>query len=46
MKILCDRCKREYEAEEEPEKWQEAMCPSCFADAEEEEWGGFPPDRY
>lgn len=34
MKILCDRCKREYESEEEPPKNKESVCQSCQEDAD------------
>lgn len=31
---LCDRCKREYESEEEPQNNKESVCPSCQEDAD------------
>ena len=41
MKALCDRCKREYEAEpdvvEKYEKFRELLCPDCQADADLED---------
>lgn len=38
MKILCDRCRREFETYEHPiEKWHEEICPDCICDMDDNE---------
>lgn len=37
MKILCDRCKREFEGEDWlVEKLGEVLCPDCYKDSNED----------